>query len=248
MFVISKKIYLVATCLLSITSHSSPEIPCFFVEGSTGVGKTTFVELLKKNLVNADVVYEPVETFTNVNGAGNILELFFGNPTRWTFTTESYITLMHSKAVENKAKNSSASVIIVDRSMYADCYIYGKMALRLGTMNPIEWEIYKQLVTCIAKSTSSKPHGFIYLQTDPQIALDRVRLRKRIGEEEVSIEYQESLNNCYHEWFIEKKDIPHDLAEIPVLIINATQNFKDDPIVQQQCIDQVKTFIEKYKN
>jgi len=248
MFIVNKKIYLMISCFLSIASYTFADTPCFFVEGATGVGKTTFVQLLKKNLPTVDVVYEPVETFTNVNGAGNILELFFGNPTRWTFTTESYITLMHTKAVEDKAKNSTASIIIVDRSMFADCYIYGKMALKQGTMNPLEWEIYKELVASIAKSTTTKPRGFIYLQASPQTALERVRLRSRTGEEEVSIHYQESLNNCYQEWFIEKKDIPNDLAEIPVLIIDATQNFKDDHIIQQQCIDQVKAFIEKHRN
>jgi len=218
--------------------------PCFFVEGATGVGKTTFVQLLGKSLPNAMTLYEPVETFTDVNGAGNILELFFSDPKRWTYLTETYIPLMRIKAVEEHMKNASASVAIIDRSMQADCYVYGKMAHRLGTMNALEWEVYKQLIAWMGKNTTTQIGGFIYLKASPQTALDRVRNRKRTGEEGVGLEYQTNLARCYNEWFIEKKDIPADLAQIPVLIIDATQNFKDDPVIQQQCVDQVKAFIE----
>lgn len=216
---------------------------CFFVEGATGAGKTTFIQLLGKELPNVSTIYEPIESFTNVNGAGNILELFFTDQKRWAFTAESYIALMHTKTIENRAKGSPTSAMFVDGSMYADCYVFGKMDLRLGTMNPLEWEIYKQLISSIAKNTTVKPRGFIYLQTSPQVALERVRVRNRIGEKDVSLEYEENLDSCYREWFIEKKDIPNELAQIPVLIIDATQNFKDDPIVQQQCIQRVKEFI-----
>jgi len=245
---LTKKNTLILCMYLFSTSLLQADAPCFFVEGATGVGKTTFVNLLGKNLGNTATIYEPVETFTDVNGAGNILELFFGNPTRWTFTTETYIALMHTKAVEDQMKNTTASMVIVDRSMYADCYVYGKMALQAGTMTPLEWEIYKQIIACIGKNTTAKPRGFIYLQANPQTALDRVHARNRTGEEDVSLHYQKNLDQCYREWFIEHKDIPTALAQTPVLLIDATQNFKDDPAIQQQCMKKVKEFIERCLN
>lgn len=246
----SKKRYMLMsfTTIFFVISFAIADIPCFFVEGATGVGKTTFVQLLKQNMYDISVVYEPVETFTNVNGAGNILGLFFGDPTRWTFTTEAYIALMHSKAVEDHLKVTSASTVIVDRSMYADCYVYGKMAFQSGTMNLIEWEVYKQIINVIAKNTSAKPRGFIYLLASPEAALERVRARKRDGEKDVSLQYQNNLNRCYQEWFIQHKDIPDDLAQVPVLVIDASQNFKDDPQIQRECLSQVHSFIKRYSN
>lgn len=235
-----------------VNSAATPQIqvdkPCFFIEGATGVGKTTFVQLLEQHLPGITTVYEPVEKFTDVNGAGNILTLFFGDPARWTFATEVYIGLMHAEAVESQIKTSTASVMLVDRSMYADCYVYGKMAHQLGTMNLLEWEIYKQLISWIGKNTTAKARGFIYLKTTPQVALDRVRARNRAGEEEVPLTYQENLARLYNEWFIERKDISDELASIPVLCIDATQNFKDDPAIQRQCIDQVKAFMAQHSN
>lgn len=234
------QIFNAVSAILAIT-----DISCFYVEGATGVGKTTFLELLGQNLDNVITIYKPVEKFMDVNGAGNILELFFTNPKRWTLATETYISLMHLQAAEDCVKAANTSAILVDRSMHADCYVYGKMAHRLGTMNLIEWEIYQQLISWIVKHTTAKPRGFIYLQASPQIALNRVRQRNGAGEEAVPLSYQENLNNLYQEWFIEKKEIPDDLAQIPELIIDATQNFKDDLVIQQQCVNQVKAFIKQ---
>jgi deoxyadenosine/deoxycytidine kinase len=237
----NKTIYIFGILYLVSRIYAGPTY--FFVEGITGVGKTTFMQLLVKGISNAAAIYEPIEKFTNVNGAGNILTHFFSDQKRWGFTTECYIALMHTKAIEDHAKGSSATVVFVDGSMYADCYVFGKMALRLETMNLLEWEIYKQIISWISKNTVVKSNGFIYLQTNPQVALERVYKRNRDGEKEVSLQYETILNDYYQEWFIEKKCIPGELAQTPVLIIDATQNFKDDPIIQQQCIQQVKDFI-----
>ena len=226
-------------------------VSCFFVEGAPGAGKTTLVQLISQKIPNVTTVYEPVESFTNVNGAGNILDFMFNNPNRWTFTAETYIALMHAKSVEDQVKIPNTSIMFFDRSIYADRYVFGKMALNSGNMNNIEWEIYKQIVDCIVKNITVKPHGFIYLQTTPQITLERIRSREGKDSEKnnaSSLKFQKDLVMFYQEWFIEKKEIPENLAQIPVLIIDATQNFKDDAIIQQQCIDQVKKFMEKYKN
>jgi len=222
----------------------SANVPCFYIEGATGVGKTTFLQLLGQSLDNVTTIYEPVASFTNVGGAGNLLEYYFGDPKRWAFSTTTYITLKHIKAVEEGMKNSQAAVILVDRSMYMDYYAYIKMAYSLGTISSLELALYKELFAWFAQHVQ-KPSGFIYLQTTPDIALERVHQRDRIGESELSMEYQKNLDHHYREWFIEKKDVPDDLAQVPVLIIDATQNFKDDSIIQQQCVNQVKAFVEQ---
>lgn len=242
-----KRIYgLVLLMLAFVALDNNAAIPCFFVEGVTGVGKTTFVQLLSKNLPDVEIVYEPVDMFTNVNGAGNILELFFGNQKRWTFTTECYAAIMHAKALEDKAKTTKKKILLVDRcSIYADCFAFGKMALQSGNMSLIEWEVYKQQVDWISKNTTVKPYGFIYLYANPEIAMERVKQRNRNGEGGVSIEYQQQLGACYHEWFVEKNNIPQELASIPVLFIDATQNFKVDPEIQYQLVKQVENFIAK---
>jgi len=245
MFICNKRFYVLLSACTFMMLSIYADVPCFFIEGPTGVGKTTFVELLGRSIPDVTIMHEPVETFVDVHGTGNLLDLFFKDQKRWAFTAEVYITLMHMKAVEKHAKNSQASVAIIDRSMYADCFVFGKMGYTAGTMSTIEWVMYKELFDWIVKNTTVKPHGFIYLKASPDIALDRVKNRQRTEEKDLSMQFEEDLHRCYTEWFIEKKDIPAELANIPLLIIDANQNFKDDPIIQQHCIDQVKAFIAR---
>lgn len=224
-----------------------PHIPCLFIEGAIGIGKTTFVRMLKSHLPHVEAVFEPTDAFTNVKGTGNILDLFFNDQKRWAFTTEIYASLVHAQAIEEVAKKTTASTLLIDRcSMYADRYVFGKMAFHSGTMSALEWEVYKQQINWITHHTTHKPRGFIYLRSTPHVALQRVRVRNRVGEKSLSMQFQESLCKYYEDWFIEKKDIPEEIAKIPVLIIDADQNFKDDSLVQQACVNHVKEFIEKY--
>jgi deoxyadenosine/deoxycytidine kinase len=198
----------------------------FFVEGATGVGKTTFVRLLEENMPEATIVYEPVDTFTNVNGAGNILELMFGNPKRWAFTAEIYFALMHTKAVELAAQRSEKEIMIIDTSIYADYHVFTRMMYELGNMNKIELAIYQEFFNWLTYKSDIKASGFIYLEASPKVALERVEVRNRTGEQNVDLYYQE-LN-------------------VPVLTIDARLNFKDDLTVQQQYVNQVKAFIKQH--
>jgi len=218
------------------------EIPLFFIEGAPGVGKTTFIELLKNNVPGIKIVYEPVEKFINVKNQGNILNLFFSDFQRWSLTTEIYMTLMHLQAIENVEIDDATQAIFVDRSIYADYYIFVKMAYDTGMINNMEWAIYQEFFDYIEKS-SKKPQGFIYLQAPAQVVLNRMQLRDRIEENNVSLQWQLDQERYHHAWFIEKNNISVSIAHIPTLIIDATENFRDDPIVQKKCIEQVNNFI-----
>ncbi|HEV2601012.1 MAG TPA: deoxynucleoside kinase [Candidatus Babeliales bacterium] len=245
MHIFNKMVYLLLAVIITSSHALAQQTGCFFVEGATGVGKTTFVQLLKNNLPDVAIVYEPVESFTNVHGAGNILELFFSDPKRWTFTTNIYITLMHAQAAK---QSMNTAMMIVDRSLYADCYVYGKMACETGMISALEWNVYKDFFMWITNNNAIKPCGFIYLKAPAQVVLRRVQQRDRIEEKDLPLQYQINQERYYNEWFIEKKDIAHDIAQIPVLIIDATQNFKDDCAIQEKCLNDVKEFIVSSQN
>lgn len=220
-------------------------IPNFFVDGATGVGKTTFINLLKENLANILTITEEVENFTNVQNTGNILERYFSNPQRWALSTNIYITLTHVKSLEitNKSNNKDLTAIIMDRSIYSDYYIHAKMEYRQNQMDLLEYTIYKEFFDYIEKNTI-RPTGFIYLKASPELVLQRVHERNRTEERNLQLQYQKIQAFLYDQLFIEKKDIPENIAHIPVLILDATKNFKDDIEIQKNYINQVKNFIE----
>lgn len=62
------------------------------IEGNIGVGKTTFLKLIKEKLrLDFEVIDEPVDVWQNIKqGDSNLLDLFYKEPTRWGFTFQTY--------------------------------------------------------------------------------------------------------------------------------------------------------------
>ncbi len=58
------------------------------LEGNIGAGKSTFIKILQKNLINIyETIPEPVAEWQNISGkGGNLLELLYSDPKRWAYT------------------------------------------------------------------------------------------------------------------------------------------------------------------
>ena len=57
-------------------------VPMIIIEGNVGVGKSTFLNYLSKNL-DIDVIFEPNQLWQDVEGH-NLLEKFFLDQKRWS--------------------------------------------------------------------------------------------------------------------------------------------------------------------
>ena len=55
-----------------------------------GVGKSTFLKLLKQKLPHIDILFEPVEKWTSDAFGKSLLGQFFENPNRWEYTIETF--------------------------------------------------------------------------------------------------------------------------------------------------------------
>ena len=62
--------------------------PFFVVEGNIGAGKSTFLRLVKQE-IPLQLVYEPLKEWQEVEGE-NLLEKFYQDIPRWTYTFHSY--------------------------------------------------------------------------------------------------------------------------------------------------------------
>ena len=75
-----------------------------------------------------------------------------------------------------------------------------------GSIDQLEFDIYYRLFSHL-KSTSTPLGGIIYVSTDPTNCLQRIAGRNRPGEENISLEYLESLHSCQTEW-LTSCDVP----------------------------------------
>ena len=113
----------------------------------------------------------------------------------------SRLNLLRKTIKENPGK-----IIISERSLFTDKYVFAQMLYDSKNMEHIEFEIYnKWFDSFLDIAPISK---MIYLKTDPKVSFERISKRNRIGEEKIPFEYIENChkyhNNMYNIIFDKK--------------------------------------------
>ena len=173
------------------------------IEGNIGSGKSRFLSFLKeKYKANKDILFlnEPVddwETIKDENGV-TMLEKFYENPEKYSFSFQmmAYISRL---SIMLKAIETGVKFIITERCLLTDKYIFAKMLFDDGKIEKVEFDIYNKWFNQFNKYSIS---DLIYIQTTPEICLDRVKKRSRAGEDHIPLEYLKKCNT-YHNNYIQ---------------------------------------------
>ena len=175
------------------------------IEGNIGSGKSTILkELEKMNYNPLDVIFvqEPVSEWLEIKvGDKNALELFYENQKENSFWFQilAYITRLRNllNIIENNPKNK---IIICERSIYTDKYVFAKMLYETGNISEIEWITYSYWFDTFKKQT--KLDLILYVNTEPEECFNRIIKRNRIEEiNKISKEYLINCHNKHTEWF-----------------------------------------------
>jgi len=216
--------------------------PILYLEGNVGVGKSTFLIFLKQHF-NILIMNEPHDQWQNVEG-NNLLELFFLNQKRWAYTLQSYVLLTRSDQLLFTKPDSHNQLSIIERSIYSGKYCFAQTAKELGWMNDLEWSLFNNLWSReIIRIQHRIPSGFIYLKAPADICLKRIKKRDRIEEKTITLEYLQHLEQKYDQWFLHKQGIDQHIANIPTLILDASENLTTNQTIQKDYILLIKNFI-----
>ena len=100
------------------------------IEGNIGSGKSTLVDYLKNNYTDKNIVYlqEPVDEWNNIKDENNItiLEKFYANQTKYSFAFQMMAYISRLDLLRNSIKNNPNSIIITERSLFTDKYVFAK--------------------------------------------------------------------------------------------------------------------------
>ncbi|MGZ6250880.1 MAG: deoxynucleoside kinase [Candidatus Chromulinivorax sp.] len=217
------------------------ESKSIIVEGNIGAGKSTFLRLIKELLPGAQVVYEPHERWQDVGGE-NLLDYFYKDTSRWAYTFQSYAFITRIMAAQQAEKQFDSKLSILERSVYSDRYCFAKNAFEMGTMTALEWNLYQDWWSWFVRHYTKKPFGFIYLQTPPKVCYQRLLKRARSEEALVPLDYIQALHDKHESWLIKKENIEDYLQDIPVLVLDCTQSFEDNPELCKQFAQQIIDF------
>ncbi|XP_007112771.2 deoxycytidine kinase isoform X1 [Physeter macrocephalus] len=250
------------SCPSPAASSEGTPIKKISIEGNIAAGKSTFVNILKQVCEDWEVVPEPVARWCNVQSTqdefeelttsqksgGNVLQMMYEKPERWSFTFQSYACLSRIRAqlaaLNGKLKDAEKPVLFFERSVYSDRYIFASNLYESDCMNETEWTIYQDWHDWMNNQfgQSLELDGIIYLQATPEKCLNRIYLRGRNEEQGIPLEYLEKLHYKHESWLLHRtlKTNFDYLQEVPILTLDVNEDFKDK---HDSLVEKVKEFL-----
>jgi deoxyadenosine/deoxycytidine kinase len=205
------------------------------IEGNIGVGKSTFIRILKENIANCEIVDEPVEIWkglTNPDGQ-NILGLFYGDIPRWGYSFQNLACITRMMKIEDTINTSNAEYVFLDRSLGTDKHVFEKMLYDNKQISEIEHKMYNLWCDFYYKYIRPELNNIIiYLRCTAETAKDRINKRGRKEEEGITMDYLKDLRKYHEEWLM-------DGTKNNVIVIDCDRDFESDLEYQSEIIKQV---------
>lgn len=211
------------------------------VEGNIGVGKSTFIDILKTKWNydgGCEVVPEPVDLWKNlVNTDGkNILQTFYEDIPRWAYSFQNVACITRMMKMEESIRNSSSKYIFLDRSLGTDKNVFEAMLHDQGQMNELEHQMYNLWCDFYHQYVRSQSNQiYIYLKASPETCTSRIKKRGRVEEETIGLDYLKGLNDYHDSWL---------LTEPNVVIIDCEEEFENDIDKHNWMINKIKSKLD----
>ncbi len=159
------------------------------IAGNIGVGKSTLTALLSEHLH-----WEPFFEAVNDNP---YLADFYGDMQRWSFHSQIYFLsrrLRHHWQLLQRANS-----VVQDRTVYEDAEIFARNLYRQGLMDERDYSGYRELYEVVT-TVLPPPDLIVYLRASVPTLQERIRLRGRSYEQDISTTYLEQLDELYEQW------------------------------------------------
>ena len=171
------------------------------LEGNIGAGKSTVGRVLKAS-GTFDFIEEPVDMWRG-GFASNLLEAFYRDMNRWSFTFQILAFITRAKTWQEILARTSHSRIVLERSIFTDRHVFATSMHHLGAMSETEWQVYCGLWEFLASNYCVEPDCILYMRTPAQVCLERMRVRDRTEEVGVKLDYLERLEALHDEWLLD---------------------------------------------
>ena len=159
------------------------------VAGNIGVGKSTLVSMLSKQLE-----WEP---FYEAVGDNPYLVDFYADMASWSFHSQIFFLTRRLRSHHQLAQHPTS--VIQDRSVYEDAEIFAQNLYLQGHIKERDYETYRELYETITQILPP-PDLVIYLRASVDTLMDRIARRGRDYERTITPEYLQSLNDLYEDW------------------------------------------------
>jgi len=169
------------------------------IEGVIGVGKTSLAHLLEE-LLNAKLVMEKFDE-------NPFLPDFYLDPERYAFQTQLFFLLSRYRQQQELRQTEVFHKLVISDYMFVKDRLFASLNL-----DDKEMSLYDSVAKILEKNILN-PDLVIYLQAETPKLMERITLRGRDFEKNMSQDYIDALNQVYNEYFFRYQ-------ESPLLIIN----------------------------
>jgi deoxyadenosine/deoxycytidine kinase len=210
------------------------------IDGNIGSGKSTILNHLRERLSgNKKYVFvdEPVKEWSKIEHEGiTILEKFYGNTEKYSFSFQMMAYITRLNMLKTAVKENPNSIIITERCLYTDKFVFAKMLYDQKQINPYEYQIYNKWFD---EFISDLPeHKFFFIKSDPNKSKERINKRKRVGEDNISIDYLSSCEKYHLEMY--NKHSENTIKVIDIESYNlASENYN-------HLIDEIISLMDKH--
>jgi len=171
------------------------------IEGNIGAGKTTVGRALADS-GTFGFIEEPTRAWQE-DFASNMLELFYSDPHRWSFTFQTCAFITRAKTWHEVLAVTDHDRVILERSIFCDRFVFAENCYRTGLMSPVEYQLYLGLWDFLVSNFCVEPDLILYLRTPAQVCLQRIRDRGRGEESGITLEYLLQLERLHDRWLLD---------------------------------------------
>jgi deoxyadenosine/deoxycytidine kinase len=145
--------------------------------------------------------------------------------------------------LKKEIKKNKYDIIITERSLNTDRYVFAKMLYDDKKIDEIQYQIYLKWFEDFLEEIPKIE--IIYIRTSPHVAHERVKKRAREGESIIELEYLEYCHKYHENW------LNHD--KMLSLVFDGNVNIYEEPKVLENWITSIKkymydTIIEDYND
>ncbi len=214
----------------------------YLVEGNVGAGKSTLLSILAQRLPSTQIVFESVNSWNKAQNGTSLLAQFYQDSRRWSYTMETYT--MFTRVQEHLREQADHNPFkIIERSLYSGHYCFARNGYLQGFLDEAEWVLYNKWFNFLVEQRCKTPHGFIYLQTSPTVCYERAQKRSRSGEGDIPLGYFEQIHEQHEEFLIKKRGILPALKDVPVLVLDVTDEFETNQELAQEYVEKIHDFM-----
>jgi len=218
------------------------------IEGNIGGGKSTLLSKLEEifgtsNITKKQVIFlqEPVKQWSTIRDENDVtmLEKFYADQKKYSFSFQMMAYISRLALLKQAYEENENAIIITERSLYTDRFVFAKMLFDSGKIEFINYQIYlKWFDTFVV----DYPVDFvIYVKADPETCHQRIMERSRKGEDNIPLDYLKSVDDNHEQMLDETRELV--VKKEYILTLDGNIDIYKNPNNLHEWIEEISKFI-----